>query len=93
MLQVFLMAPISATMPLHGLIKWSPFRLDALGLVTLIGADEVNQAVGRLVYSRYTTFLPLLGQYLISGNQFTTAVPGFTLYNLTDATTKYRWLV
>jgi hypothetical protein len=35
----------------------------------------------------YTTFLPLLGQYLISGNQFTNAVPGFTLYNLTDATT------
>lgn len=87
MLQTILMAPISAIMPLHSLMKWSPFRLDALGLVTLIGAEEVNQAVGRLVYSKYTTFLPLLGQYLIAGDQFKTAVPGFTLYNLTDATT------
>ncbi|CAG8971447.1 hypothetical protein HYALB_00002030 [Hymenoscyphus albidus] len=86
-------------MPLHNLMHWSPLRLDALGLVTLIGAEEVNQAIGRLVDSKYTTFLPLLGQYLISGNQFTTAVPGFTLYNVTDAitTTSFagwfsRWL-
>lgn len=97
---IFLMAPIStASMPLRSLMYWSPFRLDALGLVTLIGAEEVNQAIGRLVDSKYTTFLPLLGQYLISGNQFTTAVPGFTLYNVTDAitTTSFagwfsRWL-
>lgn len=66
---IFLMAPIStASMPLRSLMYWSPFRLDALGLVTLIGAEEVNQAIGRLVDSKYTTFLPLLGQYLISGN-------------------------
>ncbi|KAE8454443.1 hypothetical protein EG329_000065 [Mollisiaceae sp. DMI_Dod_QoI] len=66
-------------------MEWSPFRLDALGLVTLIGADEVNQAIGRLVASRYTTFLPLLGQYLIAGNQFTKPIPGFTIFNLTDS--------
>jgi len=74
-------------MPLHRLMGWRPFRLDALDLVTLIGAEEGNCAVGRLVSSRYTTFLPLLGQYLISGNQFTTSVPGVTLYNLTDSFT------
>ncbi|RDW87215.1 hypothetical protein BP5796_02909 [Coleophoma crateriformis] len=74
-------------MPLHTLMKWGPFRLDALGLVTLIGAEEVNQAVGSLVGSKYTVFLPLLGQYFITGNQFTESISGFTLYNLTDAIT------
>ena len=43
-------------------MSWRQFPLDALGLVTLIGAEEVNQAVGKLVSSRYTTILPLLGQ-------------------------------
>lgn len=76
------MAPI---MPLQKLMNWTPFKLDALGLVTLFGAEEVNQSVGRLVGSRYTTFLPLLGQYLIAGNLFTTSVPGHILYNLTDS--------
>jgi hypothetical protein len=41
-------------MPLEYLSKWAPFRIDALGLVTLIGADDVNRVVGRLVQSRYT---------------------------------------
>ncbi|KAL3422516.1 hypothetical protein PVAG01_06672 [Phlyctema vagabunda] len=74
-------------MPLEALMRWQPFRLDALGLVTLIGAEEVNDAVGRLTSSRYTTFLPLLGQHLVAGNKFTTPVPGYTLYNITDAIT------
>lgn len=74
-------------MPLHGWMSWQPFKIDALGLVTLIGAEEVNKAVGRLVQSRYTTFLPLLGAYLIAGNQFTAAGPGYNLYNITDAVT------
>jgi len=76
------MAP---NMPLTYLSRWSPFRIDALGLVTLIGAEEVNKAVGRLVQSRYTKFLPMLGAYLIAGNQFTANAPGYTLYNVTDA--------
>jgi hypothetical protein len=86
------MAPVphihhQVRMPLHGLMTWQPFKIDALGLVTLIGAEEVNRAVGRLVQSRYTTFLPLLGAYLIAGNQFTVAGPGYNLYNITDAVT------
>ena len=72
-------------MPLEYLSKWAPFRIDALGLVTLIGADDVNRAVGRLVQSRYTKFLPILGAYLIAGNQFTNNAPGYTLYNVSDA--------
>jgi hypothetical protein len=63
---------------------WSPFRLDALGLVTLLGAEEVYNAVGALEHSRYTEYLPLFGTYLIAENRFTRPVPGFALYNISD---------
>jgi len=74
-------------MPLHSLLDFSPFRIDALGLVTLIGAEEVNRTVGRLSSSRYTKFLPLLGAYLIASNQFTSNQSGYQLYNVTDGIT------
>jgi hypothetical protein len=74
--------------PLHYLLNWAPFKIDALGLVTLLGAEDVNKAVGRLIRSRYTTFLPILGAYVIAGNDFTNpANPGYTLYNVTDSIT------
>ncbi|KAI1214587.1 uncharacterized protein F4807DRAFT_466182 [Annulohypoxylon truncatum] len=72
-------------MPLSYLSNWAPFRIDALGLVTLIGAEEVNRSVGRLVQSRYAKYLPLLGAHLIADNQFTTMTSGFHLYNVSDA--------
>jgi hypothetical protein len=72
-------------LPLRQLETWAPFHLDALGLVTLIGAEDVSKAIGRLVRSRYTTFLPLLGAYLIAGSQFTESSPGFTLYEVNDS--------
>jgi hypothetical protein len=71
-------------LPLRHLNDWAPFKLDALGLVTLIGAEDVCNAVGRLVRSRYTDFLPLFGTHLIAGNQFTEASAGVALYNITD---------
>lgn len=82
-------------MPLSYLNGWAPFRIDALGLVTLVGAEEVNKKVGRLVGSRYTKFLPLLGAYLIAGDQFTTMTSGFNLCNVSDvitATSLSAWL-
>ena len=79
--------------------SWAPFRIDALGIVTMIGAEQVDKAVGRLIRSRYTDYLPLLAAHLVAGNHFTAAVPGFTLYNLSDGivTTRVsgwfgRWL-
>jgi hypothetical protein len=76
------------TLPLHYLLTWAPFKIDALGLVTLLGAADVNKAVGRLVRSRYTTFLPILGAFVIAGNDFTNpASAGYTLYNVTDSIT------
>ncbi|KAI1099465.1 hypothetical protein F4804DRAFT_321864 [Jackrogersella minutella] len=72
-------------MPLAYLSNWAPFRIDALGLVTLIGAEEVNRSVGRLVQSRYAKYLPLLGAHLIADNEFTAMTSGFHLYNVSDA--------
>ena len=73
---------ITACMPMHYVMKWQPFRIDALGLVTMIGSEQVNTIVGRLVTSRYTEYLPLLGAFILAGNQFTDAISGFELYNL-----------
>jgi len=69
---------------LHTAKDWAPFRLDALGLVTLLGAEEVNAAIGALEHSLFTECLPLFGTYMIAGNKFTRPIPGFALYNITD---------
>ncbi|OQV09369.1 hypothetical protein CLAIMM_13499 [Cladophialophora immunda] len=70
--------------PWKVLLKWAPFHIDALGLVTLLGAEEVNAAVGRLVSSAYLEYLPLLGAYVIAGNRFTEKAAGFNLYNISQ---------
>ncbi|KIW83949.1 hypothetical protein Z517_03195 [Fonsecaea pedrosoi CBS 271.37] len=70
--------------PWKVLLHWSPFHIDALGLVTLLGAEEVNAAVGRLVSSAYLEYLPLLGAYVIAGNRFTEKAAGFNLYNISQ---------
>jgi hypothetical protein len=64
--------------------EWAPFRIDALGLVTLLGASEVDLAVGRLARSRWTGFLPLLGAFTVAGNNMARPIPSFTVYNITD---------
>ena len=38
----------NVTMPLHSLKEWRPVKIDALGLVTLLGADDVDRKVGTL---------------------------------------------
>jgi hypothetical protein len=71
-------------MPLAVLRIWQPFRIDALGLVTLLGSEEMSRAIGRLVHSSITEWLPLLGAYTVVNEQITQPVPGFVLYNVTD---------
>ena len=56
-----------------------------MGLVTFLGAEEMKMAVGRLVQSRVTEWLPLLGAFTVANNQITEPCPGFALYNITDA--------
>lgn len=75
---------IAIKMRLQELLGWAPFRIDALGLVTIFGAEEVNLNVGRLSRSPWTDFLPLLGSYTVASNSITKAIPGFTAYNITD---------
>lgn len=73
---------LACRMPLYYVLKWGPFHIDALGIVTMIGAEQVNQLVGRLVAGRYSEYLPLLGAYVIASNSFTDAYSGFALYNI-----------
>jgi hypothetical protein len=57
-------------------------RIDALGLVTLLGAEEMDRSIGRLVPSLFFEYLPLLGAFVVAGNRFTEKKSGFTLYNV-----------
>ncbi|KIX97708.1 uncharacterized protein Z520_06486 [Fonsecaea multimorphosa CBS 102226] len=61
--------------------NFQPFRLDALGIVTLLGAEQVNNHVGKLVRSRYLEYMPLLGAYVIASDEFTAKQAGFQLFN------------
>lgn len=63
---------------------WQPFRIDALGLVTLLGATELDATIGQLFCSSSTGFFPLLAPFIISNNSFMNPVAGVTLYNITD---------
>ncbi|KIW26214.1 uncharacterized protein PV07_09327 [Cladophialophora immunda] len=61
--------------------SFQPFRLDALGIVTLLGAEQVNNHVGKLVRSRWLEYMPLLGAYVIASDEFTAKQAGFQLFN------------
>lgn len=60
----------------------SGLHVDALGLVTILGSDEINASVGRLVTSPFLEFLPLLGAFVIAGNRFTEKQAGFNMYDV-----------
>lgn len=74
-------------LPLHHLSTWAPFKVDALGLVTLLGQEQVDAKVGRLVREGYLDFLPLLGAFIIAGDLFRDRQAGFNLYNITSGIT------
>ncbi|OQE81429.1 hypothetical protein PENNAL_c0041G03677 [Penicillium nalgiovense] len=66
------------------LSEWGPFQLDALGLLTIFGAKEMNTAVGNLVQSSVTEWLPILGSYTVANDDIIKPEPGYVLYNITD---------
>jgi len=72
---------------LDTLQQWMPFRIDALGLVTILGNDRVDLVLGQLTHSSLTEWLPLLGAYTIVSNRIIEPLPGFNLYNITDGIT------
>lgn len=71
-------------MLLYALREWSPFKIDALGIVTLLGAEELNLAVGRLVRNRLTENFPVLAAYIVANNTLSKPLSGFVIYNITD---------
>lgn len=71
-------------MALHALKHWAPFHIDALGMVTLLGADELNLTIGCLVRNGFTENLPVLGAYVVANNAIRRPLLGFTIYNITD---------
>jgi hypothetical protein len=66
---------------------WKPFHIDALGLVTFLGSDEVNLYIGRLVPSRWFEYMPLLGAFVIAGDRFKEKKPSFHIYNISSGIT------
>jgi hypothetical protein len=71
-------------MLLECLKGWGPFKIDALGIITLLGAEEMNLAIGKLSPSPYIKYLPLLGAHTIASNSITKYIPGFAAHNITD---------
>lgn len=87
-------------MVIRWLLKWTPFKIDALGLITILGADEVNRSIGRLSRSRLTEYLPLVSSFVIANDSIRSAIPGFALYNISDGICAFdfagwfsRWLL
>jgi hypothetical protein len=73
-----------AGFPLGYIRNWSErsFKFDAISILSILGAGEVDQAVGTLTKRRYTECLPLLAGQFIASNSFTSGLPGLTLYVL-----------
>lgn len=69
---------------LNFLKEWGSFEIDALGLVTILGASEVERALGQLTRNRWADWLPILGGHIIANNQITEPLPGFSLHNISD---------
>jgi hypothetical protein len=68
--------------PLESWADTTKLRIDALGIITMLGSEEINASIGRLVPSHYIEHLPLLGAFVIANDRFRTKTPGFTLYEM-----------
>lgn len=62
---------------------WSPFKIDALGLITLLGAGAMRKSLGQLVFTPWEYFALLAG-YIFADNSVADPVPDFVLYNVTE---------
>lgn len=86
----FLFLNMSPLIPRHVIAlkqikNWAPFKIDALGLVTLLGAGQVDQAVGCLSRNRFIDHLPFLALNVVAGDDINEAQPGYAVYNFSDA--------
>ena len=74
----------SHPMVMGWLLTWTPFKIDALGLISILGADEVDRSIGRLSRSCLTEYLPLISSFVIANDGIRSPIPGFVLYNISD---------
>lgn len=70
-------------MPWQFLRNWAPFSFDAVGLVTLLGSEEVSKSIGSLQRRRFSEFFPLLAGFVVAGDYFTDGQSGYALFNIT----------
>jgi hypothetical protein len=69
---------------LSGIKSWAPFKIDALGIITLLGSQNVRQSISCLSLSPLAEYLPILAPQIIADNSIAISIPGFMLYNITD---------
>jgi hypothetical protein len=53
-------------------------------ILTIFGAKEMNAAIGNLVQSSVTNWLPVLASYTVVNDDILKPEPGYVLYNITD---------
>ncbi|KAK1974790.1 hypothetical protein LZ30DRAFT_739466 [Colletotrichum cereale] len=70
--------------PLQDLRGWSPFSIDALGLITLLGSEALDTVLGQMICTPVTQYLPLLGGHIIASNSIISPRIGFALHNIND---------
>ncbi|KAH0443161.1 hypothetical protein CcaCcLH18_01274 [Colletotrichum camelliae] len=63
---------------------WSPFSIDALGLITLLGSEALDTVLGQMICNPVTQYLPLLGGQIIASNSVISPRIGFALHNIND---------
>ena len=78
----------------------TPFKIDTLGIITILGADSLRASISRLVPNQFAEYLPLLTAQIFADNTIADSVSGFTLHNITDgilatdlSTWWTRWLL
>lgn len=57
-------------------------HIPVLGAILLLGANEMNLKLGRLVSSPLQDYLPVMGTQVLAENLFCTRQVGYQLYNL-----------
>ncbi|KAK4539241.1 hypothetical protein LTR36_000869 [Oleoguttula mirabilis] len=75
---------LGGKMPWQFLRDWAPFSFDAVGLVTLLGSEEVNKSIGSLQRRRFSEFFPLLAGFVVAGDYFTDGESGYALFNISS---------
>src|SRR5947209_13311360 len=70
--------------PWQSLSSWAPLRIDALGIVTLLGAEEIDASLGRLAQSRWLEYMPLLAGFVFASDRFREKQSSYILYNITS---------